>query len=76
MVRDAGGSHHPAHGQTIDWTWWLRIGYLSSADSAGHHQAGDTVIEAEVKRRAHDLYVKVNGSFDERARSTASTRVS
>ncbi len=59
-------------GRTIDltsrafeWRWWLRIGYLASDDSPLTVRAGDTVMQTAVLRGVNNLYVRVEGSFDE-----------
>ncbi|GAB2447338.1 hypothetical protein GCM10027062_31280 [Nocardioides hungaricus] len=62
-VREAGRTI-PLAGRAFDWTWWMRIGYLASADSALVVSAGDTVEEVEVQRGVNSLFVKVEGGFD------------
>ncbi|CAN5270160.1 hypothetical protein BH09ACT12_BH09ACT12_35510 [soil metagenome] len=64
LVQDIGRTI-PLEGRAFDWTWWIRIGYLSSADSPVVISAGDTVEETEVQRGAHSLYVKIEGGFDD-----------
>lgn len=59
------GREVPLEGRAFDWTWWIRIGYLSSADSTVTITAGDTVEETEVQKGAHSLYVRVEGGFDD-----------
>jgi len=54
----------PLTSQTLDWTWWIKIGYLSSADSPVVIEAGDSAVEAEVMTGLNDLYVKITGRFD------------
>jgi hypothetical protein len=61
---DEDGLTIPLTNSTIDWTWWLRIGYLASADSPVVVEAGGTTVDAEVMTGLNDLYVKITGSFD------------
>lgn len=61
---DEDGRTIPLTNQTLDWTWWLRIGYLSSGDSPVTVEADGTVVDAEVMAGLNDLYVKITGSFD------------
>jgi hypothetical protein len=61
---DEDGATIPLASPTYDWTWWIKIGYLSSADSPVTIEAGDSVVDAEVMNGLNDLYVKITGSFD------------
>ena len=61
---DEDGLTIPLTNALYNWTWWLKIGYLSSADSPVTVEAGGTVVEAEVMTGLNDLYVKITGSFD------------
>ena len=61
---DERGRTVPLEGRAFDWTWWIRIGYLASADSPVRITAGDAVVETDVQRGAHSLFVRVEGSFD------------
>jgi hypothetical protein len=49
---------------TFDWTWWLRIGYVSSADAAVRVSAAGDQVDAEVEQGPHSLYVQVTGEVD------------
>lgn len=62
---DPDGRSVPLTGRAFDWTWWIRIGYLASADSVVTISAGDTVENTEVQRGAHSLYVRIEGTFDD-----------
>ena len=55
----------PLTGGAFPWTWWVRIGYLASADSRVVVSAGDTTEETRVLRGAHSLFVRIEGGFDE-----------
>lgn len=59
----APGYYVPLSGRAFEWTWWVRIGYLASADSPVLIAAGDTVVETEVLAGLNDLYVQVDGTF-------------
>lgn len=61
---DEDGLTIPLTNQTLDWTWWVRIGYLANADSPVTVEAGTSTVDAEVMAGLHDLYVKISGSFD------------
>ena len=60
----AAGRDIALTGRTFDWQWWLRIGYLSSADSAVVVTAGDTRRATVVRKGLHSLYVRADGRFD------------
>lgn len=47
-----------------DGSWWIEIGYLSSADGAVTVTAGDEARDATVESGVHRLFVQVDGSFD------------
>lgn len=55
----------PLDGRAFDYVWWLRIGYLSSADSPVRVEAGGTVHDSTVLTGLNNLYVRVEGTFDE-----------
>lgn len=55
----------PLTGRAFQFVWWLRIGYLSSADSPVRVEAGGTVHDSTVLAGLNNLYVRVNGTFDE-----------
>jgi hypothetical protein len=63
QVRSQGRSI-PLKGRAFDYVWWLRIGYLASADSPVVVEAGDTTHETMVMAGLHNLYVRVEGTFD------------
>lgn len=55
----------PLETRTVDRDWWLRIDYLASEDSGLSVTAGDTTRVANLRRGLHQLYVKVEGVFDD-----------
>lgn len=62
LVQHAGRSI-PLRSTVFKWSWWIRIGYLASADSTMTISAGDTFEEVEVQGGVHSLYVQVEGRF-------------
>lgn len=63
-VRDRGLTI-PLDGEAFDSVWWMRIGYLYSADSPVTVTADDQVVDASVQPGVNSLYVRVEGSFSE-----------
>ncbi|WP_457189436.1 hypothetical protein [Nocardioides sp. P5_E3] len=55
----------PLAGRAIDLEWWARIGYLSSADSAVTVTAGRSSVDTRVRRGLNNLYLRLDGGFDE-----------
>lgn len=55
----------PLEGRAFDYVWWVRIGYLASADTPVRVDAGGTVHETTALAGLHQLYVLVEGTFDE-----------
>ena len=55
----------PLAGEAFEWTWWVRIGYLSGSSSPVTVVAGDSEVTTEVQRGLHELFVRVDGSFDD-----------
>ena len=53
----------PLAGRAFEWTWWMRVGYLASADSPVTVTAGRTTVETSVRAGLNSLYVKAEGSF-------------
>jgi hypothetical protein len=63
LVDAAGADDIPLTGRAFEYSWWLRIGYLASADSPVTVSAGRTRVESNIERGVHSLYVKVEGTF-------------
>lgn len=61
----ATGLDVPLGGNAFDFAWWVRIGYLSSADSPVTVSAGRTKVDTTVRHGLNDLYLRVDGTFDE-----------
>lgn len=59
------GKDVPLAGEAFDYVWWARIGYLSSQDSTVTVSAGSTRAETSVRRGLNNLYVRLEGGFDE-----------
>lgn len=60
----ARGRDIPLQGHAFRWTWWVRIGYLSSGESPVRVTAGDDEVVTRVEAGVRSLYVRVKGSFD------------
>lgn len=62
----SAGRSIPLERPTNGFSWWLKIGYLASGDSAVRVTAGTSSVETEVFRGLGDLFVYVDGGvFDE-----------
>ena len=46
---------------TLDFRWWIRIGYLGSADDEVTITAAERTVETPVLRGLHNLFVEVTG---------------
>ena len=57
------GATIPLSGRAFEWRWWVRIGYLASADSPVTVAAGRTRSETSVQQGINSLYVRVDGTF-------------
>jgi hypothetical protein len=55
----------PLQGGTFDFSWWLRIGYLSSTSDSVTVDAAGQRVTAPVERGLQSLYVNVTGAFDD-----------
>lgn len=64
LVR-ATGRTIPLTSRAFPWEWWVRIGYLSGRDSDLTVVAGTDRVAVSVESGLHDVYLKVDGSFDE-----------
>ncbi|MCW2867301.1 MAG: hypothetical protein JWR20_1489 [Marmoricola sp.] len=53
----------PLDARAVDYPWWVRIGYLSSASSPVRVSAGDLSVPTEVRAGLHSLFVRLDGSF-------------
>ncbi len=63
LVRQDGRTI-PLTAEAFDFTWWLRVGYISSANSPVTVTAGSSEVQTEVDAGLNSLFVKVEGSFD------------
>jgi hypothetical protein len=54
----------PLQSGTFDFSWWLRIGYLSSASDSLTVDAAGQRVTAPIERGLQSLYVNVTGAFD------------
>jgi len=63
LVRSKG-QDVPLTGSAYDWSWWLRIGYLSSDAGQVTITARDTSVTGPVTEGLGELWVRVQGSFD------------
>lgn len=55
----------PLEARAFERDWWLRVDYLASADSGLSVTAGGTTRVASLRRGLHQVYVTVDGTFDE-----------
>ena len=58
------GREIPLTARAFDYSWWLKIGYLSSSDSPLRITAGDATVDTMVLSGLNNLYVQVDGGFD------------
>ncbi|MDN5894857.1 MAG: hypothetical protein L0H93_12620 [Nocardioides sp.] len=49
----------------FNWSWWGRIGYLATSSTRVRITAGDAVVETELESGVHNLFVQLEGTFDE-----------
>lgn len=61
----APGGRIALDGDAFFFTWWIQIGYLSSARSPVSITAGDETVRTEVRTGLHNLFVRVRAGFDE-----------
>jgi hypothetical protein len=54
----------PLETTVFDFGWWIRIGYLASADDRIVVRAAGTEHEVDVARGLHSVFLHVTGSFD------------
>jgi hypothetical protein len=54
----------PLGSSTFNFSWWLRIGYLSSGSDVVTVQAGDDHVIAPLEGGVHSVFINVTGSFD------------
>ena len=54
----------PLTAAAFEFSWWLRIGYLSSADSPVRISAGTATIDTMVMTGLNDLFIHVDAGFD------------
>lgn len=55
----------PLNAPAFDYFWWVRIGYLASASSPVTISAGPNDIGTYVRKGLNNLYLKVQGGFDQ-----------
>jgi hypothetical protein len=54
----------PLDGDAFDYTWWVRIGYLGSAEDTMTVTTGDQTVEVPVEKGLHSVFVRVTAEFD------------
>ncbi len=54
----------PLQGETFDFSWWVRIAYLSSASDSLVVQAGNQQVTAPIESGLQSLFLNVTGAFD------------
>ena len=57
------GKTIPLTGETFEWNWWLRVGYLASSDSSIEVSAGGNSVQARVRRGLNSLFVNLDGTY-------------
>jgi hypothetical protein len=60
----ATGRSIPLTAAAFDYSWWLRIGYLSSSDSPLRVTAGGATVDTMVMSGLNNLFVHVDAGFD------------
>jgi len=55
----------PLTGRAFDFVWWIRIPYLASAPSPVTISFGDTEVVTSTRAGLHDLYLRVEDTFEE-----------
>lgn len=55
----------PMVSSTVGFTWWVRVGYLSSAQGSVEVTAGDDAVAAEVAEGLGTIFLRVDGSVSE-----------
>ena len=53
----------PLDGEAFDYTWWVRIGYLGSADDTMTVTTGDQTVRVPVLRGLHAVFLQVTADF-------------
>ncbi len=61
----AGSSTIPFGARTYDWTWWLRIGYLSSQNTPVTISVGESTYVSDLTKGLGVLFVRAPGVFDD-----------
>lgn len=54
----------PLSGNAFDFVWWIRIPYLASESSPLTITLGDTEVVTSTRSGLHDLYLRVEDTFD------------
>lgn len=62
---DRGGRTLPLTTVAAGDRWWVRLGYVATRRSPVTLTAGDTTASTTVERGVHQLFLRVDGSFDE-----------
>lgn len=63
-VRGGDSVRVPMQGATYDYSWWLRVGYLGSADTDVSVEVAGTRRTVPVQRGPHSLFLQVDGVVD------------
>lgn len=58
------GKTIPLTGRAIDYSWWLRIGYLATSSTTATVTAGDTSVEVSLRQGLNDLFLRVEDGFE------------
>lgn len=61
----ARGRTIPLSGRAFDFVWWIKVPYLASESSRLTIRLGDTEVDTSVRAGLHDLYLRVEDTFDE-----------
>ena len=55
----------PLRSTAFDYTWWVRIGYLSSAEDTMTIALADRAFEVDVQEGLHSVFLNITGEVDE-----------
>jgi hypothetical protein len=59
-----GSTFIPMRSTAFDFSWWIRIGYLATADDMMALKVNETVVQAPVRRGVHSVFFRVDGKVD------------
>ncbi|MDD9350094.1 hypothetical protein [Mumia sp.] len=54
----------PLGASTIDYQFWVEVGYITGADSTLRFEAGDNRVDVGIRRGLHTLLIRTDGVYD------------